>query len=91
MRMYEGILLVFGGMVGFTWALVALVVGMRLDGPLPGIVNFTLLLPLTTMFLLGAWLPRLPVDALVLLFAAGLVYGVLLAGVCTVYVRLRGW
>jgi len=87
-RTHEAALLVFGGMAGITWAVVALCVHSVSDGRFPGIVNFTLMLPLTTMFLVGPWLHP-PIDALVLLFALGTAGGVLIFAACTVYLRWR--
>jgi hypothetical protein len=87
-RIDEAALLVYGAMVGFAWAMVALLVATYSAGQLPGIVHFTILLPLTTMFLLAAWL-RPSFDALALLFLLGVAYGVLCAGAVAVCLRLR--
>jgi hypothetical protein len=88
-RSYELILLVFGAMAGLTWAMLALFVYSVAGDGLPTLVDFTVLLPLTTAFLLSAWL-HLPIDVFSLLIGVGAASGLLATSGCILYFRLRG-
>jgi len=88
-RSYEVILLVFGGMAGITWAMLALFLYNMAGDGLPSVMAFTVLLPLTAAFFLGAWL-HAPIDMFSLLIGVGAASGLLSASACTLFFRLRG-